>query len=164
MKKVLFIDRDGTIVIEPTDFQLDSLDKLVFFPGVFQNLARIAQELDYKLELKSFSIAKQYDQISDFEASIKSFDNFIFEFPGSKLRENALFYRLDSAYKLAVNSVEYKNTPQNGLVHLKKERLETAKEYSEAFKEIYANSEYIENVNEMASAINEVLKSYSTKS
>ena len=50
MKKVLFIDRDGTLVVEPPlDFQLDSLDKLVFFPGVFQNLARIAQELDFKL-------------------------------------------------------------------------------------------------------------------
>ena len=50
MKKVLLIVRDGTLVVEPPlDFQLDSLDKLVFFPGVFQNLARIAQELDYKL-------------------------------------------------------------------------------------------------------------------
>ena len=122
------------------------------------------QERLDKLEKKAYEIARQYNHISDYPASVRSFDNFIFEFPGSKLRENALFYRLDSAYKLAVNSVEYKNTPQNGLVHLKKERLETAKEYSEAFKEIYANSEYIENVNEMASAINEVLKSYSTKS
>ena len=50
MKKVLFLDRDGTLVIEPPlDFQLDSLEKLEFYPGVFQNLARIVKELDFHL-------------------------------------------------------------------------------------------------------------------
>jgi imidazoleglycerol-phosphate dehydratase / histidinol-phosphatase len=50
MKKVLFIDRDGTLVIEPEDNQqVDSLEKLSFYPGVFQYLGRIAAELDYEL-------------------------------------------------------------------------------------------------------------------
>jgi len=50
MKKVLFIDRDGTLVIEPpVDYQLDSLEKLEFYPGVFQYLSRIASETEYRL-------------------------------------------------------------------------------------------------------------------
>ncbi|SMP27949.1 bifunctional histidinol-phosphatase/imidazoleglycerol-phosphate dehydratase HisB [Chryseobacterium profundimaris] len=50
MKKVLFIDRDGTLILElPIDFQVDSLEKLEFYPGVFQNLSRVAKELDYEL-------------------------------------------------------------------------------------------------------------------
>lgn len=50
MKQVLFIDRDGTLAIEPpVDFQLDSFDKLEFFPGVFQYLGKIAKELNFKI-------------------------------------------------------------------------------------------------------------------
>ncbi|MEM1218802.1 MAG: bifunctional histidinol-phosphatase/imidazoleglycerol-phosphate dehydratase HisB [Bacteroidota bacterium] len=49
MRKVLFIDRDGTLVKEPTDYQVDALEKVEFYPQVFQYLARIVQEFDYEL-------------------------------------------------------------------------------------------------------------------
>lgn len=49
MKKILFIDRDGTLAIEPPeDYQLDSLEKLEFYPGVFQWMSKIAK-LGYEL-------------------------------------------------------------------------------------------------------------------
>lgn len=48
-KKVLFIDRDGTLVIEPpVDYQLDSFEKLEFYPKVFRNLYFIRQKLDFR--------------------------------------------------------------------------------------------------------------------
>ncbi|MCF2486841.1 bifunctional histidinol-phosphatase/imidazoleglycerol-phosphate dehydratase HisB [Dyadobacter sp. CY347] len=50
MKKVLFIDRDGTIIVEPpTDFQVDSLEKLEFLPKAISALRKIAEETDYEL-------------------------------------------------------------------------------------------------------------------
>jgi imidazoleglycerol-phosphate dehydratase/histidinol-phosphatase len=49
LKKVLFIDRDGTIVLEPENYQLDCLSKLEFYPNSFQYLAKIAKELDFEL-------------------------------------------------------------------------------------------------------------------
>lgn len=49
MKKLLFIDRDGTLVLEPEDYQVDSFQKLKFYPQVFTYLSKIVQELDYEL-------------------------------------------------------------------------------------------------------------------
>ncbi|MEJ7646734.1 MAG: bifunctional histidinol-phosphatase/imidazoleglycerol-phosphate dehydratase HisB [Chryseolinea sp.] len=49
MKKVLFIDRDGTLILEPPDQQIDSLEKLEFYPGVFYWLSRIAKETEFEL-------------------------------------------------------------------------------------------------------------------
>jgi outer membrane protein assembly factor BamD len=138
----------------------EAIEKLQNFINLFpeseylKEASDLVQELDFKLEKKAYSIAKQYNHISDYPASIKSFDNFIFEFPGSSLREDALFYKLDSSYKLAINSVESK----------KEERLIEAKTTCSTFIKTYKNSEHIEDVNNMAVEIDNELKNYSIKS
>lgn len=49
-KRALFIDRDGTLIVEPpVDFQVDSLQKLEFIPGVLRNMHFIASTLDFEL-------------------------------------------------------------------------------------------------------------------
>ena len=150
----------------------EAIEKLQEFINVYpeskylKEASDLVRELDYKLELKAFSIAKQYNKIApysfDYNAAIKSFDNFLFDFPGSVLREDALYYRLDSAYKQAINSLEYKNT-LNGIVHLKKERLGTTKEYYISFKKNFPNSKFMGEVDEMVKVVEEALKGYSTK-
>ncbi len=82
MKKVLFIDRDGTLIIEPpVDFQVDSLEKLEFYPGVFRNLSKIANELDYELVMvtNQDGLGTESFPFEDFikpqEKMLKAFEN-----------------------------------------------------------------------------------------
>ncbi|PIF45748.1 imidazoleglycerol-phosphate dehydratase/histidinol-phosphatase [Chryseobacterium sp. 52] len=82
MKKVLFIDRDGTLIIEPPeDFQVDSLEKLEFYPGVFQNLSKIAREMDYELVMVTNQDGLGTDSfpyedfIKPHEKMLKTFEN-----------------------------------------------------------------------------------------
>lgn len=49
MKRVLFIDRDGTLILEPADEQIDSLEKLDYYPGVFSGLSKIASQGNFEL-------------------------------------------------------------------------------------------------------------------
>jgi imidazoleglycerol-phosphate dehydratase / histidinol-phosphatase len=50
MKRILFIDRDGTLINEaPPSYQIDSFDKLIFYPNVFEFMGKIAREFDYEL-------------------------------------------------------------------------------------------------------------------
>lgn len=53
MKRVLFIDRDGTLIREPEDEQIDSFEKLVFVDGVFRNLGFIRKNLDFEFVMVS---------------------------------------------------------------------------------------------------------------
>ena len=102
-------------------------------------------ELDYRLEFKEYSIALQYNVLTDYEASIKSFDNFLVDFPGSELREKALYYRFDSAYKLAINSVVWKQS----------ERINNVVSYYNSFKNNYQESKFLK---EMGIKMEELVK------
>ncbi len=74
---------------------VEAIEKLQLFVNAYPNSEYLAEvnalvkELDFKLEKKAFEIAKQYDQIRDYKASVKSFNNFLLEFPGSTLRNKA---------------------------------------------------------------------------
>ena len=76
MKKVLFIDRDGTLAIEPpVDYQLDSFEKLEFYPKVFQYLGKIAKELDFELVMVTNQDGLGTDSFP--EATFFFFHNFL---------------------------------------------------------------------------------------
>ncbi|TXE17446.1 outer membrane protein assembly factor BamD [Psychroserpens burtonensis] len=119
----------------------------------------LIKELDYKLERKAFEIAKQYNYIayfesSDYLAAIKAFDNFLADFPGTSFREQAMFYRLDSAYKLGINSINAKQ----------EERLNIAINYYTTFKKFYPNSELILEADKMNEEMTTAFEQYNTKS
>ena len=59
MKKVLFIDRDGTLIKEPADEQVDAFEKLIFYPKVFQYLGKICKT-EFKVETNSKQNRKVY--------------------------------------------------------------------------------------------------------
>jgi outer membrane protein assembly factor BamD len=119
----------------------------------------LIKELDYKLERKAFEIAKQYNNIayfesSDYLAAIKAFDNFLADFPGTSFREQAMYYRLDSAYKLGINSIKSKQ----------ESRLNVAMNYYNSFKKFYPNSELIADADKMNEEMTNAAKQYITKS
>lgn len=108
----------------------------------------IAIDMQEKIEKKFFEIAKQYYTIYDYRAALKALDNFIIDFPGTKYREDAMFYKLLSQYEYAQKSVSNKI----------KERLFEAKQLHEKFKENYPQSKYQAKVDKLAESINNNLQ------
>ncbi len=91
-----------------------ALEKLQAFIDNYPNSEYIpqaneaVQKLNAKLEKKAYENAKGYNTISDYKSALIAFDNFIADFPGTPLKEDALFYKYDSAYQLAINSIPSK--------------------------------------------------------
>lgn len=119
----------------------------------------LIHELDYKLERKAFEIAKLYNKIAnfdseDYEASIKAFNNFLLDYPGTTFREEAMYYRFDSAFRLGINSVERK----------REERLNTAVKYYNAFYKAYPESQHSADAVKMITELQTAVQTYITKS
>ena len=134
---------------EDTKIAIDKLQEFInaFPESEFNDDAnKLIFELDYRLELKEFNIALQYNVLTDYQAAIKSFENFLIDFPGSDLREKALYYRFDSAYKLAINSVVWRQ----------KERIENAVSYFNSFKNTYNDSEFLDEMESKMSELSEI--------
>lgn len=142
--------------LDQTDTQ-KALDKVQRFIDQYPNSTFLPKaneyikELRVKQEKKSFEIAKQYNTISDFKAALKAFDNFISDYPGTPFKEQALYYRLDSAYQLAINSVDSK----------KQERLVYAKSTYNNLIKFNSNSEYKAKADTMLAEIDKELQQYS---
>jgi outer membrane protein assembly factor BamD len=133
-----------------------AIDKLQTFIDVYPNSANLAEAnalmktLSEKLEKKAFENAKIYNTISDYKAAIVAFDNFIINYPGTSYKEKALYYKLDSAYKLAINSVPAKM----------EERLNTAKAAYTSLVKFKADTEYKGKADEMMTRIENDLKQF----
>jgi len=81
------------------------------FPNssLYLDAQKMKYELNTKLERKAYENAKLYNTIGeytrDYNAAIVALDNFLKEYPSGEYKEDALYYKFDSAYKLAINSV-----------------------------------------------------------
>jgi outer membrane protein assembly factor BamD len=134
-----------------------AIDKLQNFIDVYQESKYLPEAnamvkvLREKLEKKSFENAKQYNTISDYKASLIALDNFISNFPGTPYKEKALYYKLDSSYNLAINSIPSKV----------EERLINAKAAYYSLVKFNANTEYKAKADEMLARIENDLKQFS---
>lgn len=104
-----------------------------------------------KIEKKVFENAKQYNYVSDFKSALVALDNFIADYPGTPYKEEALFFKFDSAYKLAINSVPSKM----------EERLVNAKAAYSNLMKFNADNKHKSEANDMLARIETDLKQFS---
>jgi outer membrane protein assembly factor BamD len=134
-----------------------AIDKLQSFIDAFPNSSFlpeanvIVKELREKIEKKAYENAYGYNKISDFKSALIALDNFIIDYPGTPYKEKALYYKLDSAYQLAINSIPSKM----------EERLIAAKAAHASLLKFNSNTEYKQKADDMLARINTDLKQFS---
>ncbi|MGV6844654.1 MAG: outer membrane protein assembly factor BamD [Lutibacter sp.] len=114
---------------------------------------KVIKELTFKLEKKAFEIAKQYYKIQDYIAAVTAFDNFLGDYLGSSLKEEAMYYKFKSAYELAINSYITK----------KEERLKNAVKAEKRLKKNFPESKYIAETDKMLITLNDELEKIKTQ-
>ena len=134
-----------------------AIDKLQNFINSYPNSQympeanEMAKELREKLEKKAYEIAKGYNTIMDYKSAVKALDNFMLEFPGTPYKEDALYYKFDSSYQLAINSVAARV----------EERLGNAKANYAALMKFKPDTKYKKQADEMLAQINTELEKIS---
>lgn len=108
------------------------------------------KELTFKLERKSFEVAKQYYHTENYISAIVAFDNLLAEFLGTSYREEAMYLKFQSAYELGMNSYFLK----------KEERLNDAIKIHGRFVRAYPESEYLEQTNKQFNKLEEELNAF----
>ncbi|KAF2335163.1 MULTISPECIES: outer membrane protein assembly factor BamD [Flavobacterium] len=133
-----------------------ALEKLQAFIDNYPNSEYIpqaneaVQKLNGKLEKKAYENAKGYNTISDYKSALIAFDNFIADFPGTPFKEDALFYKYDSAYKLAINSIPSKM----------EERLHVAQTAYANLMKFKSDTKYKEKADEMNARVETDLQKF----
>lgn len=142
-----------------TDKAIDKLQNYInTYPNStnFEEANKIIVELRDKLERKAYEIAVQYGQVQpgpaiDYQAGIKALDNFIADYPGTKYKEDALYYKFDFAYNYAIKSTHSKM----------EERLNIAKNAYSALTRFNADTKYKSKADEKLANIEKELQQFS---
>ena len=115
----------------------------------------LVKELTDKLEKKAFEIAKQYNTTAeyyrDFDAPLKTLDLFLADYPGTKYKEDALYYKFDKLFRHAINSIESK----------KQERLNNAKVAYNALLKFKSDTKFKEQADKQLAQLEQELTQYS---
>lgn len=133
-----------------------AIDKLQSFIDTYPNSTYLAEaneivkKLSVKIEKKVFENAKAYNTISDYKSALVALDIFINDYPGTPFKEDALYYRLDSAYKLGINSVQDKM----------EERLLVAKKAYKSLIDFKADTKYKEKADDMLARVEQDLQKF----
>lgn len=161
VEEAAFLGANSYSKLSPT-YSLDQTDtnkaieKLQNFIDRYPNSTYLAEanivvkNLAEKIEKKVFENAKGYNTISDYKSALVALDNFINDFPGTTYKEQALYYRLDSAYKLGINSVPDKM----------EERLLVAKKAYSTLIKFKADTKYKEKADDMLARVEQDLQKF----